>query len=124
MKTRTIDVLDDNGEVVSSTRVNPVRTTPVSTFNIFDSYKSIASTSKTITNEDKFEFNERFADILSEAIVRDNRYLLSPEQKAIVDRYFSLAPDSVEGLTTSEVDVEEALGSEDLIQLDNYLGGV
>ena len=119
---KVIVTLDDNGNVVSSIRVNDIRVdSKNSTFNLFDSYKSIAITSKSITNNDIFEFNERFSDILSEAIMTDNRYLLSPEQKKLIDRYFAAATGD-EAKTEAEILV--LLSSEDLKQLDIYLGGI
>ena len=119
---KVIVTLDDNGNVVSSIRVNDIRVdSKNSTFNLFDSYKSIAITSKSITNNDIFEFNERFSDILSEAIMTDNRYLLSPEQKKLIDRYF-VAATGDEAKTEAEILV--LLSSEDLKQLDIYLGGI
>ena len=119
---KVIVTLDNNGNVVSSVRANDIRVdSKNSTFNLFDSYKSIAITSKSITNNDIFEFNERFSDILSEAIITDNRYLLSPEQKKLIDRYFAAATGD-EAKTEAEILV--LLSSEDLKQLDIYLGGI
>jgi hypothetical protein len=119
---KVIVTLDDNGNVVSSVRANDIRVdSKNSTFNLFDSYKSIAITSKSVMNLDKFEFNERFSDILSEAITTDNRYLLSTEQKKLIDRYFAAATGD-EAKTEAEILV--LLSSEDLKQLDIYLGGI
>ena len=119
---KVIVTLDDNGNVVSSVRANDIRVdSKNSTFNLFDSYKSIAITSKSVMILDKFEFNERFSDILSEAITTDNRYLLSTEQKKLIDRYFAAATGD-EAKTEAEILV--LLSSEDLKQLDIYLGGI
>lgn len=123
----TEEILDENGNVTAINRVNEVRTdNPTSTFNPFDSYKSIAKIDKTVLNTDHYHFNERFSDIISEAIILDNRYLLSPEQKKLVDRYFSTAPDSVgyEAIRMEEDEIFTILSDEDLIQLDKYLGEV
>ena len=124
---KMIDVLDDNGNIISSDRAHTEREdNKKSTFNLYDSYKSIAITSKSVLNTDVYEFNERFSDIISEVIVKDNRYLLSPEQKKLIDRYFSTAPDSVgiDGLRRTEAEVFDLLSDEDLVQLDQYLGEV
>ena len=124
---KVIVTLDDNGNVVSSVRANDIRVdSKNSTFNLFDSYKSIAITSKSVMNLDKFEFNERFSDILSEAITTDNRYLLSTEQKKLIDRYFAKAPASVAvgEIPRTLEEVSALLAEDDLIQLDIYLGGI
>lgn len=127
MRPKLVETLDEQGNVISSARMYEERIdNKVSTFNLFDSYKSIAITNKSVLNTDRFEFNERFSDILSEAIVLDNRYLLSPEQKKLIDRYFSKAPDSVGfgNLPRDEEDVFAILSDNDLIQLDKFLGEV
>jgi len=124
MRPKLVETLDENGNVVSSSRMYQERIdNTISTFNLFDSYKSIAITNKSVLNVDRFEFNERFSDILSEAIVLDNRYLLSPEQKKLIDRYFSKAPDST-GLAINEDDIFTILADNDLVQLDKFLGEV
>ena len=117
----TQEELDDNGNVIAINRVYKERVdNPKSTFNPFDAYKSIARTKKSVLNEDEFEFNERFSDIISEAIILDNRYLLSPEQKKLIDRYFSTAP----GIVITEEEIHAILSADDLVQLDKFLGEV
>lgn len=121
---KVTETLDANGNVISTSRLNQERTdNKKSTFNVFDSYKSIAITSKSILNADEYEFNERFSGIISEAIMKDNRNLLSPEQRKLIDRYFSTAPDST-GIPKTEVEIHAILLSGDLIALDKYLGEV
>lgn len=123
MIVKMVDVLDAAGNVIATNRANALRDTPViSPYNIYDAYKGIARTNRSVLNTDEFEFNERFSDILSEAIMLDNRYLLSPEQKKLIDRYFAKAPDSVGSVT--EDSVYNVLADNDLVQLDKYLGGI
>lgn len=119
-----IDILDTEGNVIGTKRVNEERVdNSNSKFNLFDSYKAIAITNKSVLNTDVYEFHERFADIFSEMVMKDNRYLLSPEQKEMIDRYFSTAPDST-GISKTEDDIYAILSDNDLIQLDKFLGGI
>lgn len=79
-------------------------------YNPFDAYKTIAIDTTNVLLNTKYIFNERFSDILSEAIMKNNLKLLSKEQYEVVYRYFNQA--------------DSGLVDTDLIQLDEYLGGI
>jgi hypothetical protein len=92
--------------------VNALRSMDMnSSFDKTDSYKVGAIVNEGILNSERYNFNERFPLIFSEAIVRDNLKLLSKEQHRVTKRYFEQADGD-----PSEMD-------NDIAQLDEFLGG-
>ena len=62
-----------------------------SRFNAFHSYKDIASDKETLNGSIEYLFTDRFANLLDEVIVTNNKDLLSKEQMKMIDTYFSEA---------------------------------
>ena len=81
----------------------------VSNYNMFDTYKSIARDKEGLNGSMEYIFTERFARLFDDAILTNNKDILSPEQLSMINTYFAEA--------------DGVLGSKSK-QLDEFLGGL
>ena len=71
----------------------------VSQHNTYEKYKAAYKSQENIVGGIDYEFLEHFAKMLDLFVINKNKYLLSPEQERLIDKYFAEA----DGIMSSEV---------------------
>ena len=94
--------------VSTSNSVRDSRRTSVN--NLFETYKSFAINKENLNGDIELVFIERMARLLDDVILNNNLDVLSKEQLLMFKRYLTEA--------------DTGLVSKDLIQLDEFLGGL
>lgn len=95
------------GVEINTSRIYEER--KISNYNMFHTYKSIARDKEGLNGSMSYIFTERFARLFDDAVLTNNKDILSPEQLAMVNTYFTEA-DGVMGDKSK--------------QLDEFLGGL
>ena len=80
-----------------------------SNFNMFEVYKSIARDKENLNGHMEYLFTDRFARLFDEAVLTNNKDILSPEQLKMINLYFKEADGTM---------------SNKIKQLDEFLGGL
>lgn len=80
---------------------------PVSGYGMFDMYKAVHTSQMGVLGNVANFYTGDFVSVLDEAILTDNMYILSKEQQAHMDTYFSEADGTL---------------SDEMEQLDKFLG--
>lgn len=94
--------------VSTSNSVRDSRRTSVN--SLFETYKSFAINKENLNGDIELVFIERMARLLDDVILNNNLDVLSKEQLLMFKRYLTEA--------------DTGLVSKDLIQLDEFLGGL
>jgi hypothetical protein len=81
-----------------------------SPYNQYEKYKAVRFPRIGVDATITYEFGVYFADILSSFILKDNRYILSPEQEELINKYL--------------IEADTGLVTDELIQLDEFLGSL
>lgn len=95
------------GVEINTSRIYEER--KISNYNMFQTYKSIARDKEGLNGSMSYIFTERFARLFDDAVLTNNKDILSPEQLAMVNTYFTEA----DGVMSSKSK-----------QLDEFLGGL